>query len=267
MNMQEVAQKTGVSARGQLPYSSYQITQMVAGGSLRRLRRGWYATNGAHPEVERAVALGGCLSCVSALKLFGAWTPLEDTLHIRYPREARRRGPKSPGCSYPADWPVNWPVDPPLIAWKGITRCVTAEEVIAITDSVLRLGLIAPGDLKLLPAGIRSWINPTAESGSESLVRVRLQKRGIAVKTQVVISGIGRVDLLVGEKLILECDSVAHHTDLTNYRKDRKRDRVALVKGYMVMRLTWEDIMFCWDEVLCDILSIIRGDRHRRRTN
>ena len=56
----------------------------------------------------------------------------------------------------------------------------------------------------------------------------------------------GRVDFL-----IIEADSVEHH--LPKYQSDRTRDRVATAMGYLMIRLTYEDVVYHWDTALADI--------------
>ncbi|MET0783521.1 MAG: hypothetical protein ABWY53_04275, partial [Leifsonia flava] len=57
-------------------------------GELRRLRRGWFATPIADVDQLRAVALGGRLGCVSALRRWGVWSGAGDDLHVTVPRSA-----------------------------------------------------------------------------------------------------------------------------------------------------------------------------------
>lgn len=78
---------------------------------------------------------------------------------------------------------------------------------------------------------------------------------GFSVIVQPRIEGVGRVDLRVG-KLLIECDSKAHHTSMANYRNDRRRDRCALVRGWLKMRLTYEDVVYA-------PAVIASGDRDR----
>lgn len=101
-----------------------------------------------------------------------------------------------------------------------------------------------------------------SESGTESLVRYRLRSRQIGVRPQVSIESAGRVDLLVGRRLVIEVDSVAHHTSTAAYRRDRRRDRRLAALGYLVVRLTYEEVMYEWDNVLADLLMIIRSGAH-----
>lgn len=94
------------------------------------------------------------------------------------------------------------------------------------------------------------------------MIRLRLRAAGIHLRTQVVIPGVGRVDFLVGNRLVIEADSREHH--LPKYQVDRTRDRVATGLGYLVIRLTYEDVVHRWDVVFADIQSVIRRRWHRR---
>jgi len=94
------------------------------------------------------------------------------------------------------------------------------------------------------------------------MVRLRLRSAGIRTRSQVEIPGVGRVDHLVGNRLVIECDSVLHH--LNKYQSDRTRDRELAGRGYLVLRLTYEDVVYGWDRVMSDIQSIIRRGDHLR---
>ncbi|WP_223291399.1 endonuclease domain-containing protein [Gordonia malaquae] len=107
-----------------------------------------------------------------------------------------------------------------------------------------------------------SYLNST---GTESIVRVRLRSAGFDVVVQPPVEGVGHADLRVG-RLLIECDSVLHHASRADYERDHHRDRRAVVDGWLVLRLTYDDILYDWDGVLADILSITRPDRHRART-
>ena len=84
---------------------------------------------------------------------------------------------------------------------------------------------------------------------SATIIRLRLRARGIRLRSQVDIPGVGRVDFL-----IIEADSVEHH--LPKYQSDRTRDRVATAMGYLMIRLTYEDVVYHWDTALADILAV-----------
>ena len=98
--------------------------------------------------------------------------------------------------------------------------------------------------------------DPKSESGLETMVRLRLRALGIHLQTQVDIPTVGRVDLLVGDRLIIETDGRENHQP--KYQADRTRDRAATSLGLLTMRLTYEDVVYRWDTVEADILAIIR---------
>jgi very-short-patch-repair endonuclease len=93
------------------------------------------------------------------------------------------------------------------------------------------------------------------------MIRLRLRAAGIHLRSQVEILGVGRVDFLVGDRLIIEADSREHH--LPKYQADRTRDRVATGLGYLVVRLTYQDVVYGWDVAFGDIRAIIRRHAHR----
>ncbi|MGJ3509378.1 endonuclease domain-containing protein [Enemella sp. A6] len=93
------------------------------------------------------------------------------------------------------------------------------------------------------------------------MVRLRLAALGLQVTPQVPIGRIGRVDLLVGERLVIEVDSIEHHTTLENYRNDRWRDLRLAALGYRVIRLTYHQVIYDWPETAELIGKVIaRGD-------
>lgn len=103
-----------------------------------------------------------------------------------------------------------------------------------------------------------------AQSGLETKVRLGLRSRRVKVRSQVWISGLGRVDLLVGDRLIIEVDGYQTHGSPARFQEDRRRDREAALQGYLVLRFTYWDICYDWDRRLEATLDIVRRDRHRR---
>lgn len=254
-------------------YSADAIAPEVARGELRRLRRGWYALPGAEDNVAAAVAHGASLTCADALSLRGCRTVGGLQLHVRIPRGRsvllppgliRHVAPHRLSC------PGMTPVDELRLALACAFRCLDDEALAVVADSALEQRLVDADDLRWAADGCSldrrkavDSFDGGSQSVTESLVRMRLRRMGIKVRSQVVIPGLGRVDLLVGDLLIIECDSKAHHTSLEAYRNDRRRDRVAVVNGYLVLRLTYADVLYGWEAAVQDILAVVRADRHR----
>lgn len=92
-------------------------------------------------------------------------------------------------------------------------------------------------------------------------MRVRLQGLGIEPRLQVRIPGVGRVDLLIGTRLVVEVDGRAYHSDPQDFERDRTRDARLSIRGYRVLRFSYQQVMSRWGEVKGAILAALaRGD-------
>ncbi|GAB3300761.1 DUF559 domain-containing protein [Epidermidibacterium keratini] len=251
-----------------------EMLRLVRVGRLDRVCHGWYASPGAFPPARLAVAAGGALSCVSALATEGIWVPDTREIHIRVNGHTRRNPRTSclKECANPGRvLPTPRSVDPLGTALATAAGCVTDEELVAICDSLLYRKKCDRDDLEHWLKDCRrsvreliDWTDGRAESGTESLARFRLARRGFKVRPQVGISGVGHVDLLIGRRLVIEVDSVSYHTDVPAYNEDRRRDLILAGLGFIVVRLTYEHVMYGWDTVLPNILAITQRRDHLR---
>ncbi|MFT3715585.1 MAG: hypothetical protein QM774_06470 [Gordonia sp. (in: high G+C Gram-positive bacteria)] len=266
--------ESGVFARRQLlalGHSANDIRRALEAGDLTRLRNGWFAIGSADQDVAAAVRSSGALSCVSVLRWHGLWvSPGYDSLHVRRVRTADGN---RPSCAPDGRrLPVTQAVDPVPVALACATRCMKAEDWIAACDSYFNATGTGIADLEealgVLSPRMRRLLDKTdrrSQSGTESVVRVRLRARGFHVEVQPRIAGVGRVDLRVG-RLLIECDGEQYHSDRDAYRNDRRRDRRATIDGWIPMRLTYGDVMFGWAASEADIDAITSADRHRIRS-
>lgn len=182
---------------------------------------------------------------------------------------ARRRSRRS--CRpFGAEPALAAAVDGLEAAFRCVLRCGSREDVVVVTDSILHGQLASRDQLedwsKDAPGAIRALIefaDGKAESGSESMVRWRLRALRLSTRIQVrVMEGV-RVDVLVGERLIIEVDSRAHHTEADAYESDRRRDRRLLARGFIVLRLSYRQIHDEWPEIRRAILQIVRRGDHK----
>ena len=87
---------------------------------------------------------------------------------------------------------------------------------------------------------VLSGASAVSESGTETLFVHGMAKVGVTVRQQVVIPGVGRVDGLIGERLVIELDSLAHHSDP---RADRHRDALLSALGFRVLRFMYSQVV------------------------
>lgn len=270
----------------------HSIARAVARGELLRLRRGWYATPAAAPLAMRAVTVGGVATSLSAAEVIGLWTPPDSTLHVAVPTNAGRlRGGVSqqsrPGRTAPLQPQgssvskrvcLHWRThrDSPrdgvasvIDALIDTVQCQPEEYAVVVIDSALNQGLVTLRQLESAFARLpRRYIralsraDARSQSGTETLVRLRLRALGLRVSVQVRISEVGYVDLVIGDRFVLECDSKTFHTGQERYYGDRLRDRTLIRLGYLPMRLTYEMVMFDWAATLETILSRVRRREH-----
>lgn len=247
--------------------SDSRLRRLVEDAALERLRRGWYADAGVAPEIRRAVAAGGVLTCVSALEHLGVWTMPHADLHLRVASgtAVRRAGIRLHWTHERVDLARG--VDDVQAALLRAVECLDLRAAVVVVDSALNRGLVSRSALErslTTPRGRRvlALADERAESGIETLARLGLRRLRVRVRSQVVVPGAGRVDLLIGDRLVLELDGRRWHGD---FEADRDRDRRLLALGYLVIRASYRQVMEEWDTIASQILTLVRRDEHRWR--
>lgn len=233
--------------------SGHDIAREVAGGRLIRLRRGRYARIDLHSDLVRAGKHGARLDCVSLLAAIGVFVHSHQGLHLQIEMGASRR--PTPAADVVRHWRRSSCRREALAAdireaLAQAVRCQTEPNAIATIDSSWHHRIIDETDVAaifaLLPARyqhLREQLDPRAESGTETLVRLLLRLLDCHFELQVRIRGVGRVDLVVDGWLIIECDSKSHHEGWAAQKRDRRRDLAAAALGYTTIRLLAEDIL------------------------
>ena len=267
----ETIRRMGGLARGthlqQLGFSRRALSRLVQRGEIQRIRDGVFAVAGLSGEVRAATAHGGALTCASALQMLGVWVLHVTAVphvwlggdHHRHPHD---------GCVCVSHF---YRGRPPLgcvdieTALRHFLRCAGDEAFFAAYESALRLGLLAKSaQLRLraaLPASAR-WLvdiaRTDADSGLESLLRLRLHLLGLQLDCQVRIEGVGKVDFVIGGRLILEADGKENHDGETRRHKDLVRDAAASRLGFETLRFDYAQIVHDWPSVQAAVLAALR---------
>ncbi len=249
----------------------------VSEGRLLRPRSGAYLAGDTAGDLVEACALGGRLTCVSELARQGVFVLDASSLHVHLHdvrvvshiavRSTRRHWGRLRRTPHPCSTAVEF-----FDAMACAVRCQPLRAAVASLDSALRLGLIDNDDLdelfRVLPGRhrvLRRLIDPRAESGPETLLRLVLRSLGVSFDVQVDIGGVGRVDFVVDGWLIVECDSQEFHSTWDQQRRDRRRDQSAAALGYATYRPIAEDIMWHADEVRAALAGLLSGRARARR--
>jgi very-short-patch-repair endonuclease len=210
---------------------------------------------------------------MSAARHHGLWTPDDTVLHVGRPAHAGRMFGDPTGVVQHWQSPSWTTSEPPIETISTLIRqlllCCDREQAIAVIDSALNQRKLTAAALKrilmTLPqrfASILGEVDAASESGLESLCRVRLRNIGTGIRSQVNIGGVGRVDLLLGDRLVIEADGQAWHDGRESFHVDRSRDLGLHRLGYIVIRVSYAHVMFEWMLVELAIRAIIGRREH-----
>lgn len=209
------------------------------------------------------------ITCVTAAERQGLWVPERGTWHVAASPHAGR-------FQVPARTVVHWST--PLVprqrdaveddlsnALALIARCQPLETALVIWESALNQGVVDAQALARLPlpAAAREVLaraRPFADSGLETIVIHRLRWLNLPMLPQAWVLG-HRVDLLIGERLVVQLDGASH----TGARRtsDIEHDAQLTLRGYHVLRFSYEQIMERWEQVQAIIMEAVAQGLHR----
>jgi len=247
------------------------VQRAVAAGAVVRVRHGVYAAPGLPWPTTIALRHGGVLGCVSVARLHGLWVlPLDELVHVSLPAHGHPH--PHDGCSCVQHWNELTPsrTRVPLVdALLQIRACHGDDAFFATLESALHTRVLTPIQHDELRGRITEsarWLvdiaRSDAGSGLESLLRLRLRRLGLELRTQVDVPGVGRVDFVVGDRLIVEVDGRNGHEDARDRHKDRVRDAVAAMHGFDTIRFDYDLVVHEWRLVEDAILAKVRSGMH-----
>ncbi|MDO9398169.1 MAG: DUF559 domain-containing protein [Herbiconiux sp.] len=93
-------------------------------------------------------------------------------------------------------------------------------------------------------------------------MRVSLLGRRVRVRSQVPIAGVGHVDVVVGDRLVLELDGYRYHSRKEDFEEDRRRDLALHRLDHRVVRLSYDQVTWQWQACEQVLLDLIRRREH-----
>ncbi|ROS52819.1 endonuclease domain-containing protein [Frigoribacterium sp. PhB24] len=251
-----------------------QVETSWRAGEIVRIRHGLYGLLDLPADVIRAARVGGALAGASSLAHRGAWVPPRPRLVVSVDHNARDlRDPDDAGARLDRDRDdvlvlrdlsrfdrrTERLLASPSRAAAQVLLHEPAEHAAAIVDSALRLSPMQRPDLDQVchllatrrsARGLVTSIDARAESGTESIARLLLARDGIRAEPQVWVDDHTRVDLLVDGWFVLECVSKEHHSSPAAYDRDRERTIRITGLGFVVLEVTYAQVLFDWPSVL-----------------
>lgn len=255
-------------------WSSARIRSAVAAEGLVVARRQWVLRPSAHPALHLAATTGGHVSCATALTPLGLWVPerTAGVAHLALPPNSN---------STPSGVRVHRAI--PVIARNprdlidrlenvlaAVARCFVVEDALAIWESAVHSGATTLEHLARVDwrdsasRTLAAHAGAASDSGLETLFVWRLRRAGIEVRQQVRLLG-RAVDVVIGERLVIQIDGYAHHSDAAQRRADIAHDRALHERGFTVLRYAYADVMHDWPRVEAEIVRAIAQGCHRAR--
>lgn len=232
-----------------------------------------YAESGACSDAVASAAHGGVPACVSAARHLGLWVLDEClTVHVWLRRGGHRYA--HAGCECVEHWDGGEATDgfglpdvPRML--RQILWCLGVEHFVVTLESAIQQRKISRTGLAWLRTHTNDlardaieFARGDAESGLETLVRWRMRRHGLRIRSQIAIVGVGRVDFLIGDRLIIEVDGRANHDDASHRHKDLVRDANAAAWGYTTLRFDYALVVRDWELVESAILAQVEAGRH-----
>ncbi|GAA1750624.1 DUF559 domain-containing protein [Agromyces humatus] len=259
-----------------------ELREAIGRGDVKAVRRDWIVGRKCDPMLERALYSGATLACVSAAAVHGLWSVDSEHVHVSAGRHASRLTLTAPETmSEQRDLAVHWTRNPTAGAAIGIrasidglprvlvqiARCQPVEQAVAVCDSALVRCKVSLPELRALAASdpvlrrVVEHVHPRADSGVESIARVRLARRGVLMVPQIEVDG-HRVDGMIGQRLLLQFDGFGPHSSRAQRNKDLREDQRLVRKGYLVVRFSRDQVMYEWAMIESTVLSLMAQGRH-----
>jgi very-short-patch-repair endonuclease len=255
------------------------ISSAVRAGRIRRQRQGWYSSVDLAPVFARAARVGGVATCATALAAAGVWVLDSDRhLHVAVkPTACQLRSPRDSRERLRAqDVVIHWTLTDQV---NRLTRslseslldyaaCATPELLAATANSLLRehpryksQWTALRTRLPVRTQRLLRFVDGVCESGTEFVFWVRLRRLHARMRRQVRIEGVGRVDFLIGERLVIEIDGFDHHGGRDEFEADRHRDALLGAAGYRSLRFSHKLVFEKWSTVEAAVwAAVARGD-------
>lgn len=240
------------------------IDAALTAGAARRIRRGHYGLPEDSTALWAARELGGRLTCLSAAPSYGLWTlaPAEE-LHLCVGHRIHPAGvvPHGP-CRHPKHpWlPVAGLADVLIHA----LRCLPDRHALVMVQSAVGRGDINLDFLRRKLAGNRNararsvldFVIPRADSVMEVLANMAFRRAGLTVRRHVDVPGVGEVDFLVEDCILLETDG-GSHLEPRQVKKDRRRNNASLVAGYLKLRYGYDDVVYHPERMVAEVKTVL----------
>lgn len=220
------------------------------------IRRAWFALPTADFQLVTAARAGGRVTCVPFARRRGWWMPegIDTRPHLHML-------PGTGAARMPVGWPgvLHWtkPIVPPVArdlvtsvhdALAHLARCQPADTALVLWESAAKQERISPATLRAVRWPTRAArelaeaVQGLSDSGLETTLIAPLRRWGVRIRQQVWLAG-RPVDLLIGERLVVQIDGYEFHSDSAARSRDIAHDAELRLRGYTVLRFSYAQVI------------------------
>ena len=257
---EELRKRHGITKLSSLRHA--ELTPTMLPQSIGHYR-GWiYDKNSFTLDQVRAFVYNACISCVSAAQIYELPVLMEERpqkthLSVSYnrgmhPSKLRRFDDV---CihreQFVSDEERRTHVASIGTVLERVLVCMPLKVSLPMLDAARNRCLYDVSTLTIPPTGSRlphlrealSLSSDRARSILETVARLQLIDMGLTPQVGVWIEGVGEVDMIILDFIVIEVDGWAFHSSKEQREKDLKRDRELLRLGFVVLRFTYDNVM------------------------
>ncbi|MFV0318958.1 MAG: endonuclease domain-containing protein [Microbacterium sp.] len=256
-------------------FGIHLIRDFVRAGGARRIRRDWIALPSAAADLATAAAGGGRVTCTSLARRRKWFVPesvgTELHLHLVPGSGAARLGAGWPGILH---WnsPVAPAGDRTLVApiedaLAHIAVCQPFDVALVLWESAANREGIAGEVLRGIPfrspvaRRLAESVTGLSDSGLETMVVTPLRRWGVPVRQQVLLAG-RPVDVLIGDRLVVQIDGYEFHSSSAQRSRDIAHDAELRLRGYTVLRVSYAQVVHGWPALEATIRRAMAAGLH-----
>lgn len=259
--------RAGVTKASALRAAGFTHTardKALAAGRIVRIRRGIYSLPRAAGAIGMALDHNALLTCLSAAPVYGLWALQEaETVHLSPSHKRTPPGTLTHGrCPHPTHpWlPVAGLADVLIHA----LRCLPELESLVMVQCAAQRGDITveflrrklPGNRNARARAVLDNVIPRADSILEVLANFHFRRAGLHVRMHVELPGVGEVDFLIEECLVVETDG-STHSEPRQVKKDRKRNNATVIGGRLGLRYGYDDVVYHPQRMVAEVMGVL----------
>jgi very-short-patch-repair endonuclease len=244
------------------------VDKALAAGHIVRVRRGVYGLPKDAGALGLALQHSALLTCVSAAPAYQLWT-LEKAgvVHLSPGHKKTVPGTLTHGR-------ILHPVHPslPVAGLADVLihalRCLPLLEALVMVQCAAQRGDVTvdflrrklPGNRNARARSVLDYVIPRADSVLEVLANYHFRLAGLHVRRHVELQGVGEVDFLIEDCLVVETDG-ATHLEANQVKKDRARNNATVIGGRLCLRFGYAEVVHHPERMVDQVLAVLEQSR------